>query len=128
MQERLQKIISASGLMSRRAAEECIKVGRVSVNGVAAALGMSADTETDNILVDGRPLPTAGEKLYIMLNKPKGYVTTLHDEKDRRCVTELLSGLSPRLPLKTLIFPGFYSQGRSSAARLLKQGGARFLC
>ena len=53
MQERLQKIISASGLMSRRAAEECIKVGRVRVNGVAAALGMSADTETDNILVDG---------------------------------------------------------------------------
>lgn len=97
MQERLQKIISASGLMSRRAAEECIKVGRVSVNGVAAALGMSADTETDNILVDGRPLPTAGEKLYIMLNKPKGYVTTLHDEKDRRCVTELLSGLHARV-------------------------------
>ena len=90
--------------MSRRAAEECIKVGRVSVNGVAAALGMSADTETDNILVDGRPLPTAGEKLYIMLNKPKGYVTTLHDEKDRRCVTELLSGLSPRLPLKNSDF------------------------
>ena len=109
MQERLQKIISASGLMSRRAAEECIKVGRVSVNGVAAALGMSADTETDNILVDGRPLPTAGEKLYIMLNKPKGYVTTLHDEKDRRCVTELLSGLHARVyPVGRL---DMYSEG-----------------
>ena len=109
MQERLQKIISASGLMSRRAAEECIKVGRVRVNGVAAALGMSADTETDNILVDGRPLPTAGEKLYIMLNKPKGYVTTLHDEKDRRCVTELLSGLHARVyPVGRL---DMYSEG-----------------
>ena len=67
MQERLQKIISASGLMSRRAAEECIKAGRVSVNGAAAILGMSADAETDNILVAGRPLPTAGATLDILL-------------------------------------------------------------
>ena len=109
MQERLQKIISASGLMSRRAAEECIKAGRVSVNGAAAILGMSADAETDNILVDGRPLPTAGEKLYIMLNKPKGYVTTLHDEKERRCITELLSGLHTRVyPVGRL---DMYSEG-----------------
>ncbi len=109
MQERLQKIISASGLMSRRAAEECIKVGRVSVNGVAAALGMSADTETDNILVDGRPLPPAGERLYIMLNKPNAYVSSLHDVKDRRCVTELLSGLHARVyPVGRL---DMYSEG-----------------
>ena len=109
MQERLQKIISASGLMSRRAAEECIKAGRVSVNGAAAILGMSADAETDNILVDGRPLPTAGEKLYIMLNKPKGDVTTLHDEKERRCITELLSGLHTRVyPVGRL---DMYSEG-----------------
>lgn len=109
MQERLQKIISASGLMSRRAAEECIKAGRVSVNGSAAPLGMSADSETDDIRVDGKALPKVGGKRYIMLNKPKGYVTTLHDEKGRPCVTELLHGLDTRVyPVGRL---DMYSEG-----------------
>ena len=79
MKERLQKIISASGLMSRRAAEELIAAGKVSVNGVTASLGDKAEAETDKILVDGKGLPSAGEKIYIMLNKPRGYVTTLSD-------------------------------------------------
>ena len=76
MKERLQKIISASGLMSRRAAEELIAAGKVSVNGATAALGDKAEAGIDRILVDGKVLPSAGEKLYIMLNKPRGYVTS----------------------------------------------------
>ena len=97
MKERLQKIISASGLMSRRAAEELIAAGKVSVNGVTASLGDKAEAETDKILVDGKGLPSAGEKIYIMLNKPRGYVTTLSDEKGRRNVSELVKELGTRL-------------------------------
>ena len=90
MAERLQKIISASGLMSRRAAEECISAGRVTVNGKKAMLGDKAEINSDIILLDGKKLPSVGEKIYIMLNKPKGYVTTMSDEKGRRDVTELV--------------------------------------
>ena len=109
MKERLQKIISASGLMSRRAAEELIAAGKVSVNGVTASLGDKAEAETDKILVDGKALPSAGEKLYIMLNKPRGYVTTLSDEKGRKNVTELVKELGTRLyPVGRL---DMYSEG-----------------
>ena len=97
MTERLQKIIASSGLMSRRAAEEKIAAGQVTVNGQTAHLGDRADIDVDMILVDGRPLPPTGEKQYIMLNKPRGYVTTLHDEKRRKNVTELVKGLNTRL-------------------------------
>ena len=97
MKDRLQKIISASGLMSRRAAEECITAGRVSVNGVTAVLGDKADPETDTILLDGKALPSSGDKIYIMLNKPKGYVTTMKDEKGRKNVTELVKELGSRV-------------------------------
>ena len=95
--ERLQKLISAAGLMSRRAAEDCIAAGRVVVNGRTAALGDRADPDTDTILVDGKALPRAERKVYIMLNKPRGYVTTLHDEKGRKNVTQLLDGLDVRV-------------------------------
>ena len=77
MTERLQKIISARGLASRRKAEEWIIQGRVTVNGVPAQLGDSADPETDEIQVDGRELPSTTDSVYIMLNKPRGYVTTM---------------------------------------------------
>ena len=97
MYERLQKIISASGLMSRRAAEECIAAGRVTVNGSPASLGGKADAEKDRILLDGRALPRRGAELYIMLNKPRGYVTTLSDEKGRKNVAELVSGAGERV-------------------------------
>lgn len=96
MSERLQKRIAAAGLMSRRAAEERIAAGRVTVNGRVARLGEQVE-ETDEIRVDGRILPRGGDKVYIMLNKPRGYVTTLHDEKGRRDVTELLDGLGTRV-------------------------------
>ena len=109
MKERLQKIISASGLMSRRAAEELIAAGKVSVNGVTAALGDKAEAGIDRILVDGKALPSAGEKIYIMLNKPRGYVTTLSDEKGRKNVSELVKELGTRLyPVGRL---DMYSEG-----------------
>lgn len=97
MQERVQKIISASGLMSRRAAEACILAGRVQVNGETAALGDRADPQQDQILVDGRELPAAGKKLYLALNKPRGYVTTMRDEKGRKNVSDLVENLGERV-------------------------------
>ena len=89
MGERIQKIISASGLMSRRAAEEAIASGRVTVNGLTVSLGDRAEAD-DMIRVDGKALPRQEEKTYIMLNKPRGTVTTLRDEKGRRNVSELV--------------------------------------
>lgn len=109
MTERLQKLISAAGLMSRRAAEEAISAGRVCVNGQRAALGEKADPETDLITVDGKELPKDTTKLYLMLNKPRGYVTTLSDEKGRKSVTELMGELGSRVyPVGRL---DMYSEG-----------------
>ena len=90
MRERLQKIIAAAGLMARRKAEEAIRAGRVTVNGVPASLGESADPETDEICLDGKPLPKEETKRTVLLYKPRGAVTTLSDEKgQRRCVNAL---------------------------------------
>ena len=89
MGEKIQKRISASGLMSRRAAEQAILSGRVMLNGRTAQIGDRAEA-ADAILVDGNPLPEQEEKVYILLHKPRGYVTTVHDEKGRRNVTELV--------------------------------------
>lgn len=97
MKERLQKLISAAGLASRRQAETMIEAGRVCINGVPASLGASADPETDEITVDGAPLRTGGEMLYLMLNKPRGYVTTLSDEKGRPAVAELVRDAGARV-------------------------------
>ena len=97
MKERLQKLISSAGLASRRAAEELIKQGRVKVNGETASLGMSADPELDDIRVNGKRLRISGNRVYIMLNKPRGYVTTLSDEKGRKTVAELVKGAGRRL-------------------------------
>lgn len=108
MEERLQKIISTSGLMSRRRAEECISAGRVMVNGRTAQLGDKADAEIDSILVDGSELPSSGGKMYIMLNKPKGYVTTLSDEKGRKNVRELINVSERVYPVGRL---DMYSEG-----------------
>lgn len=107
MAERLQKIISAAGLMSRRAAEEYIEAGRVKLNGVTAKLGDKAE-ETDVITVDGKPLPRVDGRTYIMLNKPRGYVTSMNDEKGRRNVTELIKGQGRVYPVGRL---DMYSEG-----------------
>lgn len=97
MKERLQKIISSCGVASRRAAEKMISEGRVTVNGRTAALGESADPNTDDIRVDGKALSNPGGRMYIMLNKPRGYVTTLSDEKGRPTVAELVKDCGRRL-------------------------------
>lgn len=98
MKERLQKILSAAGICSRRAAESYITAGRVKVNGITANLGESADPETDEILVDGRPLGKKSPRMtYIMLNKPRGYVTTLSDEAGRKTVADLIAGVPERV-------------------------------
>lgn len=90
MTERLQKILASRGVCSRRKAEEIITAGRVTVNGIVALLGQSADPDIDEIMLDGRPLPSGGEYVYIMLHKPRGYVTTASDEKGRANVTQLV--------------------------------------
>ena len=95
--ERLQKIIAARGLCSRRQAEKWIEEGRVRVNGNTARLGDTADVREDVIEVDGKRLPRAGKKLYLMLNKPRGYVTTLSDEKGRKNAAELVAGCGVRV-------------------------------
>lgn len=97
MTERLQKILSSRGVASRRAAEQLIADGRVQVNGRIAALGESADPETDVILLDGKPLPSAQKKVYLMLHKPRGYVTTLSDEKGRQNAAQLVEDCGTRV-------------------------------
>ena len=97
MTEKLQKIIAARGLASRRRAEEMIVAGLVTVNGKEASLGDRADPETNRILVEGKPLPPLREYVYIMLNKPRGYVTTLSDEKGRPNAAQLVADCGCRV-------------------------------
>ena len=97
MEERLQKLISSCGLASRRTAEAWISQGRVTVNGSRAALGDRADLERDRVEVDGVPLRPRMERTYLMLNKPRGYVTTLSDERGRRTAASLVSGCGRRV-------------------------------
>lgn len=97
MKERLQKILSARGVASRRGAEDMICAGRVTVNGQVSSLGDQADPDTDEILLDGKPLPSAEGFVYILLNKPRGYVTTLSDEKGRPTAASLVSGCGVRV-------------------------------
>ncbi|MDR0489890.1 MAG: rRNA pseudouridine synthase [Oscillospiraceae bacterium] len=88
--ERIQKILSAHGASSRRKAEQLILEGRVTVNGVVAKLGESAEDGVDEIAIDGIPLDPIGHLVYIMLNKPRGYITTMSDERGRDTVTQLV--------------------------------------
>lgn len=97
MEERLQKILSAAGIASRRKAEEMIQAGRVRVNGNTAKLGDTADRREDVIEVDGKVLRKEPEKRYLMLNKPRGYVTTLSDEQGRKTVAELVADCGTRV-------------------------------
>ena len=97
MEERIQKILSAAGLASRRRAEEYLSAGRVTVNGRTAVLGEKADPKQDDIRLDGKPVRPAGAHTYLMLYKPRGYVTTLSDERGRRTVAQLVSGCGARV-------------------------------
>ena len=98
MLERLQKIISAAGITSRRASEALILNGQVAVNGVVVTeLGSKADPTTDTITVDGKALKISEQRLYILLNKPTGYITALKDSQGRPLVTDLLKDVSDRV-------------------------------
>lgn len=97
MKERLQKILSARGVASRRQAETLIAQGQVLVNGQPAQLGDSADPEVDAIVVSGNPLPQMQQHVYILLHKPRGYVTTLSDEKGRSNAAQLVAGCGVRV-------------------------------
>jgi len=124
MQERLQKIIAKAGITSRRKAEELIVQGRVSVNGeVVAELGSKADATRDEIVVDGRPLKITGRRLYLLLNKPVGYVSTVSDPQHRPTVISLVRGIKER------VYPVGRLDYHSSGLMLLTNDGemANFL-
>jgi 23S rRNA pseudouridine2605 synthase len=96
--ERLQKIIAAAGIASRRRAEVLISSGRVSVNGqIVSELGSKADPESDHIRVDGKLLRGPERHVYLVLNKPKGYVTTVTDPEGRPTVMNLVRGVNARV-------------------------------
>ena len=97
MRERLQKLIARAGICSRRTAETLLTAGRVTVNGVAAHLGDKADADTDVIAIDGTAIAFAEPSVYLMLNKPRGYVTTLRDELGRATAAELVAGCGTRV-------------------------------
>ncbi len=89
-EERLQKLMARAGIASRRASEALIEAGRVSVNGQVASLGQKADPDADEILIDGVSLPAACERIVIALHKPCGYLSAMHDDRGRACVSELI--------------------------------------
>lgn len=97
MKERIQKILASRGIASRRRSEELISSGRVTCNGLVCQLGDCADEQTDTILLDGKPIPSKVDHVYIMLNKPRGYVTTLSDEKGRKNVSQLVADCGHRV-------------------------------
>jgi len=97
-EERLQKIIASAGVTSRRKAEELITEGRVMVNGaVITELGSKADIERDHIKVDGKLLRATTNLVYLALNKPRNYVTTVHDPERRPTVMDLIKGVKARV-------------------------------
>ena len=97
MLARIQKILSDAGVASRRQAEKWITEGRVTCNGRVCVLGQSADPDTDCICVDGKQILFKNEYVYLMLHKPRGYVTTLSDEKGRKDVSQLVADCGKRV-------------------------------
>lgn len=97
MEERLQKILSSAGVCSRRTAETYITAGRVTVNGQVASLGDKANPEQDDIALDGQSLKPVEELVYVMLHKPRGYVSTLSDEQGRKTVAQLVQDCGQRV-------------------------------
>lgn len=94
---RLQKFLSEAGVASRRKAEEMIRNGSVKVNGVVAQIGDSVDPQKDTVLVKGKKVTKQKAMRYILLNKPRGYVTTTDDDLGRKCVLELVKDIKERI-------------------------------
>ena len=94
---RIQKLLARAGICSRRSAETLLSAGRVQINGETARIGQKADPVRDTILLDGKPLPPPPEYVYILLNKPRGVVTTLSDEQGRATVLDLLRDCPERV-------------------------------
>ncbi len=94
---RLQKHLADCGVASRRKSEELIEMGKVKVNGHVATIGTKVDPKRDKITVRGKTIVSNNTKMYIMLHKPRGFVTTMSDEKGRKCVTDLVKDAPVRL-------------------------------
>jgi len=98
MEQRLQKLLASAGVASRREAEKLIRSGRVAVNGrIVTELGSKADPESCEITVDGKPIELRPQKVYVLLNKPRGYVSTCKDRHAPRMVTDLVSSVDTKL-------------------------------
>ena len=107
--ERLQKILAAAGVASRRAVEEMIREGRVTVNGRVAELGEKADPSKDHIKLDGKLVTSVEPKLYILMNKPRGVITSVSDPEGRPTVMDMIPGVKMRVfPVGRL---DFHSEG-----------------
>ena len=119
--ERLQKLISRAGIASRRTAEKMIAEGRVSVDGqVVTQMGVSVDPVKHRICVDGKPLTKRERLVYFMLYKPRGYISTVKDERGRRTVLELLPDISER------VYPVGRLDGNTEGLLLLTNDGTAF--
>ncbi|MFI3206333.1 MAG: pseudouridine synthase [Clostridia bacterium] len=94
---RVQKFMAEAGIASRRKSEELIKKGKVKVNGRPVSLGDKVDPKKDIVTVDNKEIKVSAQKYYIMLHKPRGYVTTMNDDQDRKCVADLVSDIPARL-------------------------------
>lgn len=94
---RLQKFMADCGVASRRKSEELIAAGKVKVNGMVASIGDKIDPKKDTVSVSGRKITQSKNYVYIMLHKPRGYVTTMSDEMDRKCVAELVKDVGLRI-------------------------------
>ena len=94
---RLQKHLSECGVASRRKAEELIAAGKVRVNGRVASIGAKVDPTRDKVTVSGKTVVPVSQKVYIMLHKPRGFVTTMRDEMDRKCVTDLVADVGVKV-------------------------------
>ena len=94
---RLQKYLAECGIASRRKSEALIAAGKVKVNGVTASIGDKVNPKHDKVTVSGKKAVSVKKSVYIMLNKPRGFITTMSDEHDRKCVAELVKGINTRV-------------------------------